>query len=107
MMMQARGLWEHRSDVLNTLAEMAARADYKAHNDRKLYLEMTGDYTPRSMVGVGKAGKGGEIEALSDEELRAWMGEQTADSQRPADDSQRESRPAVNDWDGLEGEDVG
>jgi hypothetical protein len=83
-MMQASALWSHRRDVLDTLAEMAAKEDYKSHNDRKLYLEMTGDYTPRSMVGVGKAGKDGSIEALSDEELRAWMG---AEPEGSADNS--------------------
>jgi hypothetical protein len=67
--------WEHRRDVLDALAQMAATADYKTHNDRKLFLEMTGDYVPKSKLELGKAAKGGEQE-MSDEELREWLGEE-------------------------------
>jgi hypothetical protein len=73
--MQAAPLWEHRRDVLEALVTMAKDPNYKAHNDRKLFLEMIGDYVPRSVLGVGKAGKGNEIGELSDEDLRQWMGE--------------------------------
>jgi hypothetical protein len=41
-------LSKHRADVLQTLANMAKEEDYKAHADRKLFLEMTGDYIPKS-----------------------------------------------------------
>ena len=73
-MMQAAPLWEHRRDVLEALAEMAKTQDYKAFNDRKLFLEMIGDYVPRSRLDVGKAGKG-DLSEMTDEELRRWMGE--------------------------------
>lgn len=72
-MMQAAPLWEHRRDVLEALVEMARTPDYKAFNDRKLFLEMTGDYTPRSKLEVGQSAGGG-LEEMSDEELRRWMG---------------------------------
>jgi len=74
-MMQARPLWEHRADVYKALVEMATDPNYKAHNDRKLFLEMIGDYVPRSMLGVGKAGKGGDLAEMSEEELKRWAGE--------------------------------
>ena len=41
-------LGKHRSEVLRALAAMATEKDYKAHQDRKLFLEMTGDYVPKS-----------------------------------------------------------
>jgi hypothetical protein len=87
-MMQAAPLFEHRRDVLQALTAMAKKEDYKAHNDRKLYLEMTGDYVPRSVVGVGKMAKGGAIENLSDEELRHWMGEETTEPLSPTPEDQ-------------------
>jgi len=73
-MMQAAPLWEHRRDVIEALVAMASTADYKAFNDRKLFLEMTGDYTPKNKLELGKAAKG-DGEELSDAELRALLGE--------------------------------
>jgi len=80
-MMQSAPLWEHRRDVIEALVKMAKDPDYKAFNDRKLYLEMVGDYTPKSKLELGKAGKGDGLEEMSDDELRGWLG--TADSQQP------------------------
>ena len=74
-MMQAAPLWEHRRDVLEALVDSATDPDYKSFNDRKLYLEMVGDYVPKSKLEVGKSAKGDEAE-LSDDELRAIVGEQ-------------------------------
>lgn len=48
--MQAEPLMAHRRDVIDALVTVAIMADPKAHPDRKLFLEMTGDYTPRSRV---------------------------------------------------------
>jgi hypothetical protein len=73
-LMQVAPLWEHRRDVLDALVEMASLPDYKSFNDRKLYLEMVGDYIPKSKLELGKAAKGEEGE-MSDGELREWLGE--------------------------------
>jgi hypothetical protein len=108
-MMQARPLWEHRADVYEALVRMATTANYKSHNDRKLFLEMIGDYVPRSIQAPGKGGADGGIEALSDDELRRWMGEKirheepakTVDDGRPADDAGL----TIDDETGTEGED--
>lgn len=43
--MQAAPLLRHRRDVFDALAESAATKDYHNHADRKLFLEMTGDYS--------------------------------------------------------------
>ena len=71
--MQAAPLFEHRRDVLEALVEMASREDYKGFNDRKLYLELTGDYIPRSQLQL-RGGSAKDLGELSDEELDALMG---------------------------------
>ena len=40
-------------DVIDALVTSASDAGYKHHNDRKLLLEMAGEYQPRMNVGVG------------------------------------------------------
>lgn len=72
VMMQAIPLWEHRADVLKALVKMASTEDYKNFNDRKLFLEMVGDYTPKSQVEVGRSAQ--SLEEMSDEELDGWIG---------------------------------
>jgi hypothetical protein len=46
---QAAPLLAHRRDVFDALAAVAKLHDPKAHNDRKMFLEMTGDYRPRGV----------------------------------------------------------
>ena len=48
--MQAAPLLKRRSDIFRALVESATNADHKNHPDRKLALEMLGDYTPRQDV---------------------------------------------------------
>lgn len=79
-MMQAAPLFEHRRDVIEALVEMARTPDYKNFNDRKLFLEMIGDYVPKSKLEVGRSAAGDESE-LSDEELRSLVG-----SEKPTPD---------------------
>lgn len=42
----AAPLLQYRADVLAALAESARNPDYKNNPDRRLFLEITGDYTP-------------------------------------------------------------
>jgi len=74
-MMQAAPLFEHRRDVIEALVKMASEPDYKSFNDRKLFLELVGDYVPRSQLDLGKAAKGDVVQEMTDEELRKWLGE--------------------------------
>lgn len=66
-------LGEHIADVLEALVKVAKDADPKAHQDRKLFLEMTGQYKPSGKVAL--TGEDGgpvdfrNIDELSDEEL--------------------------------------
>lgn len=48
--MQAAPLFEHRREIYDALIDSAKTADYKNHNDRKLALELLGDYVPRKDV---------------------------------------------------------
>jgi len=73
-MMQAAPLFEHRRDVIEALVKMASEPDYKSFNDRKLFLELVGDYVPRSQLELGKASRG-DVQEMTDEELRKWLGE--------------------------------
>src|SRR3990172_6309321 len=60
---QAEPLLRYRRDVFEALVEMAAMRDPTAHGDRKLFLQMTGDYRPREALEL--TGKDGEpIELL-------------------------------------------
>lgn len=44
---QASPLLRHRRDIFNALIAVATQHDPKAHQDRKLALEMLGDYRPK------------------------------------------------------------
>ena len=47
---QAHELRDARADVFFALKTMASSVDYKARGDRRLYLEMTGDYVPTTKL---------------------------------------------------------
>lgn len=50
--MQAAPLLQHRRDIYEALVAVARDPDPKAHSDRKLALEMLGDYRPRAQADV-------------------------------------------------------
>jgi len=62
--LQVAPMLEHRADVIRALIASASDPDYKGHGDRKLFLEITGDYTPTSKVLA---------------QLRRSLGDQTAE----------------------------
>ena len=74
-MMQAKPLFEHRRDVFDALVDVASQADYKGHNDRKLFFQMTGDFVPQSQLDLKRSGKGNDLSELSDDELAALAGD--------------------------------
>lgn len=75
-MLQVEPLLKHRADVIAALIEVAETPDPKAHQDRRLYFEMTGDYKPRQRLDVGMTDEelDGAIEAEL-ERLRAGDGQ--------------------------------
>lgn len=69
--LQSQPLFEHRADVFDALIDSASTKNYKNHQDRKLFLEITGDYNPKIKIEDSRApGTGEDYSALSDEELR-------------------------------------
>lgn len=54
----ARPLLEARADVLEALVDVATTPEAKCHPDRKLFLEMTGLYTPRQTTDINVARAG-------------------------------------------------
>lgn len=75
--LQAAPLMRYRRDVIEALVTVASRAEPSAHQDRKLFLEMTQDYRPRGAIEL--MGEGGgpvktqdvvpNLSAFSDDEL--------------------------------------
>lgn len=57
--LQVAPLMLHRRDVIEALIAVAQDPDPKAHQDRKLFLEMVGDYRPRSWQQTELTGKDG------------------------------------------------
>jgi hypothetical protein len=69
-MMQAGPLFKHRSEIFTALVAVAVKPDYKGHADRKLALELMGDYTPlRKVLAELRKKSGGDAGDLSDIEL--------------------------------------
>lgn len=69
-MMQAGPLFKHRAEIFTALVAVAVKPEYKSHADRKLALELMGDYTPLRKVLAELRRKGdADMSDLSDSEL--------------------------------------
>lgn len=66
---QALPLLEHRADVFRALARSASNPDHRSNPDRKVFLEMTGDYTPKARLDIRRPGDVDDLSQWSDEEL--------------------------------------
>jgi hypothetical protein len=75
--MQSAPLFERRGDIYKALIEVATMPDYKGHQDRKLALELMGDYTPRSEVEQRFSNLVTDLSSLSSEELAKMAGKET------------------------------
>lgn len=73
-LMQAAPLLEHRADVIGALVASASDPDHRSNPDRKLYLELTGDYVPRAKVDLTDESRTADLSQLSDEELDKLSG---------------------------------
>lgn len=63
-----RALADNIPDVMNALTESATNANYKHHADRKIFLEMVGEYTPRMGLAL-------EQDAFNRQEMEEMMEE--------------------------------
>jgi hypothetical protein len=70
-LLQSAPLFDYRSEIFKALIENAIKPDYKTHNDRKLALEMLGDYVPASKIAAEITRRIGsnDLVNLSDDEL--------------------------------------
>ncbi len=71
--LQAAPLFEHRADIFRALIESATNPNYKSHQDRKIALEMLGDYIPRLRVDDARR-SADDLAELSEEELARLAG---------------------------------
>jgi hypothetical protein len=71
--LQAAPLWEHRSEIYAALISVATSPEYKGHNDRKLALELLGDYVPAAKLEAILRGsaKGSDVDAEDEDTLGA------------------------------------
>lgn len=73
---QAAPLLKARAAIFEALAQVASDPDPKAHSDRKLALEMLGDYRPKGSLafdGGLKVARDDEFEGMSDDELAQYI----------------------------------
>lgn len=70
-LLQAAPMLAHRRDVIDALITSASDPDHRSHQDRKLFFEMTGDYTPRSRVDVRQSADEDGLAGVSEAELIA------------------------------------
>lgn len=68
-LLQVAPLFEHRRDIYDALIKSATSPDYKSHPDRKLALEMLGDYIPRAKVDLRRKVDKDDLSDMSDAEL--------------------------------------
>lgn len=61
----------HVANVLSALVQVAEKADPQAHQDRKLFLEITGLYKPKGEVALAGAVFAGDIDDVLDDDEQA------------------------------------
>lgn len=73
-LLQTATLFEHRAEIFAALVENAKNPDYKTHNDRKLALELLGDYVPTAKLAAllqSRNMNADDLRTKSDAELMA------------------------------------
>jgi len=81
-MMQAGPLFKHRAEIFTALVAVAIKPEYKSHNDRKLALELMGDYMPahKILAALTARGQGGlKTDQELDDLVKALESEVTND----------------------------
>ncbi len=68
-LLQAAPLFDHRADIYRALIRSASDPDHRSNPDRKLALELMGDYVPRVQVDNRDVTDVEDLSQLSDEEL--------------------------------------
>ena len=84
-MMQAGPLFKHRAEIFTALVAVAVKPEYKSHNDRKLALELMGDYMPAHKILAALTAKG-QGSLKTDQELDELV--QALEAEVNGDDNQ-------------------
>lgn len=90
-MMQAGPLFKHRAEIFTALAAVAVKPEYKSHNDRKLALELMGDYMPAQKILAALTARSNnnmKTDAELDELVNALEAEVEQESERNNDTNQ-------------------
>lgn len=90
----ASALMKARADVFAALVIAATDPSYKGNRDRKLLLELTGDYVPRQALDLSVPASRSAVEEADTETLRALAG-----SVPQPDSDIRDDAPEVEDGD--------
>jgi len=85
-LLKSAPLEAHRQEVFRALIDSAKTADYKNHQDRKLFFEMTGDHIPRSKLEIRKDIDPEDLSTLTNEELDKIVREQSYRVNEDSDD---------------------
>mgnify|MGYP006952625796 CR=1 FL=1 len=75
--LQSAPLWSHRAEIYDALIRVATSPEYKGHNDRKLALELLGDYLPAAKLEAILKGsaKGNSVDTEDEDKLALIEGE--------------------------------
>lgn len=73
--LQSNELYEHRADVFDALIKSASTADYKNKPDRQLFLEMTGDYSPKVKIEDLRDPNSKDLSKVPESKLRHLAGQ--------------------------------
>lgn len=83
--LQAAPLYAHRADIYAALVTSASSPDYKHFQDRRLALELMGDYVARQVVDDRRSAK--DLSELSSEQLREMAGKLDAEGEADGEGS--------------------
>ena len=89
--LQAEAMLEYRPGAFHALGTVAADPSYRANPDRRLFFEMTRDYTPRQKI-EGDEGKGvghkllGQLKKLSTAQLIETLGSDALEIMKELED---------------------
>jgi hypothetical protein len=86
--LQSNELFEHRAEIFEALIESASSPNYKSHQDRKIALEMMGDYNQRIQVDDRRDPTNKDLKHVPESELRKWADDVQDDD--PLDESDLE-----------------
>ena len=111
--LQAEAMLEYRPGVFHALGTVASDPSYRANPDRRLFLEVSGDYTPRQkIVGDGSSTVGhkllGQLKKLSTVQLLETLGTDALEIMKELEDELEESdQPSGISGQQEEGKDAG